>query len=85
MTDRKRRKVRIGRVVSDAMDKTTVVMVETLTRHPLYKKTVKTTKKYKAHDEQNQSKVGDLVEIMETRPISCEKRWRLVSIVKKAE
>lgn len=85
MTDRGRRKVRSGRVVSDKMDKTIVVAVETLVRHPLYKKTVKTTKRFKAHDEQNQSKVGDLVEIAETRPLSRGKRWRLVSVIRKAE
>ncbi|SFJ38271.1 30S ribosomal protein S17 [Thermoflavimicrobium dichotomicum] len=79
-----RRKVRVGRVVSDKMDKTIVVSVETYKRHPLYGKRVKYTKKFKAHDELNQAKVGDIVRIMETRPLSKEKRWRLVEIVEKA-
>jgi small subunit ribosomal protein S17 len=79
-----RRKVRIGKVVSDKMDKTIVVAVETYKRHPLYGKRVKSTKKFKAHDEQNIAKVGDIVKIMETRPLSKEKRWRLVEIVEKA-
>lgn len=80
-----RRKVRVGRVVSNKMDKTLVVSVETLFRHPLYKKTVKRSKKLVAHDPQNQAMPGDLVEIMETRPLSRLKRWRLVSIVEKAK
>lgn len=83
--DRSRRKVRVGRVISDKMDKTIVVAVETLVRHPLYKKTVKRTSKLKAHDEENKSAVGDLVQIIETRPLSRGKRWRLVSILKKVE
>jgi len=66
------------------MDKTIVVAVETRKRHPLYKKTMKTTKKYKVHDENNEAKVGDIVVIMETRPLSKEKRWRLVEITEKA-
>ncbi|GGK21277.1 30S ribosomal protein S17 [Caldalkalibacillus thermarum] len=81
MAERNRRKVQIGRVVSDKMDKTITVAVETYKMHPLYKKRVKYTKKYKAHDEHNQAKVGDIVKIMETRPLSKEKRWRLVEIV----
>ncbi|HHW06090.1 MAG TPA: 30S ribosomal protein S17 [Clostridia bacterium] len=85
MTERGRRKVRIGRVVSDKMDKTIVVAVETLKRHPLYGKRVKTSKKFKVHDENNECRVGDLVKIMETRPLSKEKRWRLVEIVEKAQ
>ncbi|MBN2909280.1 30S ribosomal protein S17 [Polycladomyces sp. WAk] len=84
MTERNRRKVRIGKVVSDKMDKTIVVAVETYKRDPLYGKRVKYTKKFKAHDEQNQAKVGDIVKIMETRPLSKEKRWRLVEIVEEA-
>jgi small subunit ribosomal protein S17 len=80
-----RRKVRIGRVVSDKMDKTIVVAVETHKRHPLYGKRVKYTKKFKAHDENNTAKVGDIVKIMETRPLSKEKRWRLVEIIERAE
>jgi small subunit ribosomal protein S17 len=78
------RKVRVGKVVSDKMDKTIVVAVETYKKHPLYGKRVKYTKKFKAHDEQNQAKVGDIVKIMETRPLSKEKRWRLVEIVEEA-
>jgi small subunit ribosomal protein S17 len=80
-----RRKVRVGVVVSDKMDKTIVVAVEKLVRHPLYGKTVKRTKKFKAHDENNECRVGDVVKIMETRPLSREKRWRLVEIVKRAQ
>ncbi|HOC08561.1 MAG: 30S ribosomal protein S17 [Clostridiales bacterium] len=78
------RKVRIGKVVSDKMDKTIVVAVETLVRHPLYGKSIKRTKKFKAHDENNECSVGDRVKIMETRPLSREKRWRLVEIIEKA-
>ena len=81
---RNRRKEVIGRVVSDKMDKTIVVSVETYKRHPLYNKRIKYTKKYKAHDERNEAKEGDLVRIMETRPLSKEKRWRLVEIVEKS-
>lgn len=83
--ERGNRKVRIGRVVSDKMDKTVVVAVETLIKHPLYGKYIKRTKKFKAHDENNECKVGDKVKIMETRPLSKEKRWRLVEIIEKAE
>jgi small subunit ribosomal protein S17 len=79
------RKVRVGTVVSDAMDKTVVVNVETRMRHPLYGKIVQRSKKYTAHDEENQSRVGDVVRIMETRPISKTKRWRLLDIVERAE
>jgi len=82
--ERNSRKVEIGKVVSDKMDKTIVVAVETYKKHPLYHKRVKYTKKYKAHDELNAAKIGDLVKIMETRPLSKEKRWRLVEIVEKA-
>jgi len=85
MAERNRRKVRTGVVVSDKMDKTIVVAVERLMRHPLYGKTIKQTKKFKAHDENNECKVGDIVTIMETRPLSREKRWRLVKIIKRAE
>lgn len=84
MSSRNQRKVRIGRVVSDKMDKTIVVAVETYKRDPLYGKRVRYTKKFKAHDEENKAKVGDLVKIMETRPLSKEKRWRLVEIVEEA-
>ena len=85
MAERNRRKVRTGVVVSDKMDKTIVVAVERLMRHPLYGKTIKQTKKFKAHDENNECKVGDIVTIMETRPLSRDKRWRLVKIIKRAE
>ena len=78
------RKMRVGRVISDRMDKTVVVQVATLKRHPLYKKTIQRRVKFKAHDEQNECKVGDLVRIMETRPISKEKRWRVAEIVERA-
>lgn len=79
-----RRKVRVGKVVSDKMDKTIVVSVETYKKDPKYGKRVKYTKKFKAHDEENKAKVGDIVKIMETRPLSKEKRWRLVEIVEEA-
>ena len=78
------RKTRVGRVVSDKMDKTIVVSIETSVKHPLYKKIVKRTSKLKAHDENNECKVGDRVRVMETRPLSKEKRWRLAEIVEKA-
>lgn len=80
-----RRKVRVGTVVSDKTDKTIVVKVETRMPHPLYGKIVRRSRKYTAHDEENQCRVGDLVRIMETRPLSRTKRWRLVEIVEKAE
>ena len=79
------RKVRTGTVVSDKMDKTIVVKVETRMPHPLYGKIVRRSKRYAAHDEDNQCAVGDLVRIMETRPISRSKRWRLMEVVEKAE
>ena len=79
------RKTRIGKVISDKMDKTIVVAVETRSAHPLYKKIVKRTYKLKAHDENNDCGVGDRVRVMETRPLSKEKRWRLVEIVEKAK
>lgn len=82
--ERNLRKEQIGKVVSDKMDKTIVVSVETYKMHPLYHKRIKYTKKFKAHDENNQAKIGDLVRIMETRPISKDKRWRLVEIVEEA-
>ncbi len=81
MEERGRRKVRIGRVVSDKMDKTIVVAVEDFVRHPLYNKRVKRTKKFKAHDEQNVCRIGDRVKIMETRPLSKDKRFRLVEVI----
>jgi small subunit ribosomal protein S17 len=83
--ERGQRKVRIGTVVSNKMQKTIVVAVEDKFRHPLYGKIIKRTKKYKVHDENNICNVGDIVKIMETRPLSKEKRWRLVEIVKKAD
>jgi small subunit ribosomal protein S17 len=79
------RKNMIGKVTSDKMDKTIAIRVETVKRHPLYKKTIKTSKKYKAHDENNEAKTGDIVKIMETRPLSKEKRWTLIEIVQKAK
>lgn len=83
--ERGRRKVRIGQVVSDKMDKTIVVKVEDFIRHPLYGKRIKRTKKFKAHDEQNTCGIGDKVRIMETRPLSKDKRFRLVDIIEKAK
>lgn len=83
--ERGNRKVRTGTVVSDKMDKTVVVAVETLVTHPLYKKQIKKTTKFKAHDEENQCGHGDVVKIMETRPLSKDKRWRVVNIVEKAK
>ena len=79
------RKKKIGRVVSDKMDKTIVVAVETKVRHPLYGKTVNRTTKFKVHDENNEANLNDRVLIMETRPLSKDKRWRLVAIVEKAK
>ena len=79
------RKTRIGQVVSDKMDKTIVVAVEDSVQHPLYKKTMKRTFKLKAHDENNECGIGDTVEVMETRPLSKDKRWRLVNIIEKAK
>ncbi|OOM81721.1 30S ribosomal protein S17 [Clostridium puniceum] len=83
--ERSLRKKRIGRVVSDKMEKTIVVAVETKVRHPLYGKTVNKTTKFKVHDEKNEAKINDRVSIMETRPLSKDKRWRLVEIVEKAK
>ena len=79
------RKTRIGQVVSDKMDKTIVVAIEDSVAHPLYKKTMKRTYKLKAHDENNECGIGDTVKVMECRPLSKDKRWRLVEIIKKAE
>ncbi len=79
------RKTRVGRVVSDKMDKTIVVAIADRVQHPLYKKIIKRTYKLKAHDEENQAGVGDTVRVMETRPLSKEKRWRLVEIIEKAK
>lgn len=85
MNDRGARKVRVGKVVSDKMDKTIVVAIEGSIEHPLYKKIVKRTYKLKAHDEKNECGIGDKVRIMETRPLSRDKRWRLVEIMEKAK
>ncbi len=85
MEGRNLRKTRIGRVVSDKMDKTVVVAVETLVRHPLYQRTVRHTKKFKAHDEENTCRIGDKVKIMETRPLSKDKRWRITEILERGE
>ena len=79
------RKTRTGVVVSDKMDKTVVVSISTKVRHPLYGKMVNRTRKFKAHDEENQCGIGDTVRIMETRPISKDKRWRVVEIIEKAK
>jgi small subunit ribosomal protein S17 len=83
--ERNLRKVRTGKVVSDKMDKTIVVAIETSVKHSLYKKIVKRTYKLKAHDENNECKVGDKVKVMEARPLSKDKRWRLVEIIEKAQ
>lgn len=85
MAERNLRKTRIGKVVSNKMDKTIVVAIEDKVRHPLYKKIIKRTVKLKAHDENNVCNIGDRVEVMETRPISKDKRWRLVEVVEKAK
>ncbi len=79
------RKTRVGKVVSDKMDKTVVVAIEDRVAHPLYKKIVKRTYKLKAHDENNACHVGDTIKVMETRPLSKDKRWRVIEIVRKAE
>ncbi|MBO7747543.1 MULTISPECIES: 30S ribosomal protein S17 [Paenibacillus] len=84
MSERNARKVQIGKVVSDKMDKTIVVAIETYKKHDLYHKRIKYTKKFKAHDENNQAKIGDIVKVMETRPLSKDKRFRLVEIVEAA-
>ena len=83
--ERNLRKTRTGKVVSDKMDKTIVVAVEDHVKHPLYNKIVKRTYKLKAHDENNECGMGDIVKVMETRPLSKDKRWRLVEIVEKAK
>ena len=85
MSERNLRKTRTGLVVSDKMDKTIVVTIEDNVRHPLYKKIINRTVKLKAHDEKNECRVGDRVSIMETRPLSKDKRWRLVEIIEKAK
>ena len=83
--ERNLRKTRIGKVVSNKMDKTIVVAVEDHVKHPLYNKIVKRTYKLKAHDENNECKIGDTVKVMETRPLSKDKRWRLVEIIERAK
>ena len=85
MEERNLRKVRVGKVVSNKMDKTIVVAIEDHVKHPLYKKIVKDTYKLKAHDEKNECNIGDTVRVMETRPLSKDKRWRLVEIVEKVK
>ena len=85
MADRTFRKTRVGKVVSDKMDKTIVVAIADSVQHPLYKKIIKRTYKLKAHDENNECRVGDTVEVMEARPLSKDKRWRLVEIIEKAK
>ena len=85
MSERNLRKTRVGVVVSDKMDKTIVVAIEDNVAHPLYNKIIKRTVKLKAHDEKNECGIGDKVEVMETRPLSKDKRWRLVNIIEKAK
>ncbi|MBP5618383.1 MAG: 30S ribosomal protein S17 [Clostridia bacterium] len=85
MSERNLRKTRVGRVLSNSMDKTVVVGIEDNVKHPLYNKIVKKTVKFKAHDENNECNVGDRVLIMETRPLSKDKRWRVVEIISKAK
>ncbi len=82
--ERGNRKARVGIVVSNSMDKTAVVAIETLLRHPLYGKRMKRTKRFKAHDEHNEAQVGDRVRMVETRPLSKDKRWRIAEIIEKA-
>jgi small subunit ribosomal protein S17 len=84
LSERALRKVRVGKVTSNKMDKTIVVKIESSEKHPLYKKFVKRTYKLKAHDENNECNIGDVVRVMETRPLSKEKRWRLVEIIERA-
>lgn len=85
MEERNMRKTRTGKVVSDKMDKTIVVAVRNSIKHPLYNKVIKRTYKLKAHDENNECQIGDTVKVMETRPLSKDKRWRLVQIIEKAK
>ena len=85
MSERNVRKTKVGKVVSDKMDKTVVVAVEELEQHKLYKKAVTTTVKFKAHDENTDAHVGDKVSIMETRPLSKDKRWRVVEVIERAK
>ena len=85
MSERNMRKTAVGRVVSNKMDKTIVVAIEDSVKHPLYKKIIKRTVKLKAHDENNECTIGDRVRVMETRPLSKDKRWRLVEVIEKAK
>lgn len=85
MEERGKRKVLTGKVVSNKMEKTVVVAVETLVRHPLYQRIIRRTQKFKAHDENNSCRIGDKVKLMETRPLSKEKRWRVIEILERAE
>ena len=85
MSERNLRKTRVGTVVSNKMDKTIVVAIKDNVQHPLYKKSIKKTVKLKAHDENNECGIGDTVKVMETRPLSKDKRWRLVNIIEKAK
>ena len=85
MEERNLRKTRVGKVVSDKMDKTIVVAIEDHVKHPIYKKIMKSNYKLKAHDENNECRVGDTVKVMETRPLSKDKRWRLVEIVERVK
>ncbi|WP_456112810.1 30S ribosomal protein S17 [Ruminococcus sp.] len=85
MAERNLRKTRVGMVVSDKMDKTVVVAIIDNVKHPLYKKIVKRTVRLKAHDEKNECRIGDRVEVMETRPLSKDKRWRVIEIIEKAK
>lgn len=85
MSERNDRKVKTGKVVSDKMDKTVVVAIERLVQHPLYKKSIKKTVRFKAHDENNDSHTGDIVSIMETRPLSKDKRWRVVEVIERVK
>ncbi|MDD6279441.1 MAG: 30S ribosomal protein S17 [Ruminococcus sp.] len=84
-TERNLRKTRVGKVVSDKMDKTVVVAIVDNVKHPLYKKIIKRTVKLKAHDEKNECRIGDRVEVMETRPLSKDKRWRVTNILERAK
>lgn len=85
MSERNLRKTRVGKVVSDKMDKTVVVAIIDNVKHPLYKKIIKRTVKLKAHDEKNECRIGDSVEVMETRPLSKDKRWRVTNIIERAK
>ena len=84
MTDRARRKTRVGRVLSNTMDRTVVVQVDSTSRHPLYAKTMRRQRKFYAHDESNECRIGDIVRIVESRPMSKLKRWRVIDVVEKA-